>query len=240
MTETVKKARGAVQAAVLDKLRSGLMDGALMPGQVIKIRQFAAIFDTSAMPVRDAISQLVAANALEEMPNGSVRVPVLSPQRLQEIFELRCLLECRAARAACRNGDPDLPGLLHRINAPFEPAETVVPLPKHEALQVNRRFHFTLYQAAGSEVLMPLIQSLWMQCGPTMHLTLETPTAALARLQHLEILKGMDAGDADYVAGALAAEIEEIGSTILAGYDAALSNGPLAFADAGASAGWRT
>ena len=84
-----------------------------MPGQVIKIRQFAAIFDTSAMPVRDAISQLVAANALEEMPNGSVRVPVLSPQRLQEIFELRCLLECRAARAACRNGDPDLPGLLH-------------------------------------------------------------------------------------------------------------------------------
>lgn len=240
MTEVPKKARGAVQAAVLEKLRSGLMDGALMPGQVIKIRQFAAIFDTSAMPVRDAISQLVAANALEEMPNGSVRVPVLSPQRLQEIFELRCILECRAARAACRNGGAKLAAQLRQINKPFEPIEDLVPLPRHDALRVNRQFHFTLYEAARSEVLMPLIRSLWMQCGPTMHLTLETPTAARARLQHHEILNAMEAGDAEKVTAALATEIEDIGSTILAGYEVALNNGPLAFADAGASAGWRT
>ncbi|MXN17765.1 FCD domain-containing protein [Pseudooceanicola sp. GBMRC 2024] len=233
MTEQPRKKRGSVQAAVLQRLQEGLMEGALMPGQVIRVRQFATFFETSPMPVRDALSQLVAVNALEEMPNGSVRVPVLSEARLRELFEIRQVLECRAARAACTRATPALIESLKALNAPFMPAEAEVRLPKLEALRANRNFHFTLYRGAGSEVLMPLIASLWMQCGPTLHLTLETPTAVAARARHQQILEALEARDPEAITEALRAEIEEIASTILSGYAAALTRGPLAYAGAG-------
>jgi DNA-binding GntR family transcriptional regulator len=33
-------------------------------------------------------------------------------------------------------------------------------------LQANRRFHFTLYEAAQSPTLLSMIRSLWLQSGP--------------------------------------------------------------------------
>jgi len=220
---------GTMQAFVLNRLRNGLMEGALVPGQPISIRKFAAMFGTSPMPVREALSQLVAANALQEMANKSVCVPVLSRSRIKELFEVRALLETRAAREACARVTPEFVAELAALNRAVDMESMKKPETKHEVLRRNRRFHFKLYSGAQSEVLMPLIESLWMQCGPTLYLTLETSNAPVARAQHLRIVEGVARGDADMVADALEREIRATGETLLDGYDALLSVGPLAF-----------
>jgi len=231
MLDEPKPKAGTMQAFVLNRLRDGLMEGALLPGQPISIRKFAAKFGTSPMPVRDALSQLVAANALQEQANQSVCVPVLSRNRIKELFEVRALLETRAAREACLQATPEFVAELAALNSKkVDPESMRKPETKHDVLRRNRRFHFKLYSGANSEILMPLIESLWMQCGPTLYLTLETSNSAIARAQHLRIIEGVSKGDADLVAEALEHEIRATGETLLASYDALMAYGPLSFA----------
>src|SRR5690606_17052399 len=70
-----KKGRANVQDMVYAHLRHGLMVGAFVPDQVLTLRKFADALGTSPMPVREAIAQLVTANVLESLPNGSAAVP---------------------------------------------------------------------------------------------------------------------------------------------------------------------
>src|SRR3982751_1612532 len=81
-----KRVRGHVQNQVFERLRRGLMVGAFMPGQVMSLRKLANGFGTSPMPIREALTRLVVVNALEETANGSVCVPRLSAERLEELF----------------------------------------------------------------------------------------------------------------------------------------------------------
>ena len=87
-----KPARGHVHEHVLHYMRRGLMVGAFLPGQVMSLRKLAAGLGTSPMPVREVLSRLVAANALEETKGGSVRVPRLSPEKLRDLFSVREVL----------------------------------------------------------------------------------------------------------------------------------------------------
>ena len=185
----VKRARGHVQNQVFERLRRGLMVGAFMPGQVMSLRKLANSFGTSPMPIREALTRLVVVNALEETTNGSVCVPRPTPERLSELFSVRELLEGAAAEAACRNCTPALIAELTDINV-----ELLAAIAKRNVLgclSSNQRFHFTLYEAAGSEVLMPLIESLWLQFGPTMYLSLLSPEMPWDASAHIEILEGL-------------------------------------------------
>jgi DNA-binding GntR family transcriptional regulator len=184
-----KRARGHVQNQVFERLRRGLMVGAFMPGQVMSLRKLANSFGTSPMPIREALTRLVVVNALEETTNGSVCVPRPTPERLSELFSVRELLEGAAAEAACRNCTPALIEALTEVNA-----ELLAAIAKRNVLgclSSNQRFHFTLYEAAGSEVLMPLIESLWLQFGPTMYLSLLSPEMPWDASAHIEILEGL-------------------------------------------------
>jgi DNA-binding GntR family transcriptional regulator len=226
-----RQKRGAVQDGVLAKLRQGLMVGAFIPGQVISIRRLAALFGTSPMPVRDALSQLLAANALEELPNRSVRVPVLSSSRLQELFAVREAIECMAARRACDNATPALIQSLKQINR--ELLAAIQAKAFHETLDANQRFHFTLYRAAQSEVLMPLIESLWLQCGPTLYFSLGSLNTTWTAVEHTKIMAGLNKRDNKLVSDAVARDIRSIAVQLLKGTSGPDFAGPLSFSRLG-------
>jgi DNA-binding GntR family transcriptional regulator len=221
----VKHRRGRVQDEVLQRLRVGLMAGAFVPGQVMSLRKLASSLGTSAMPVREALSQLVAANALEEMPNRSVRVPRLSDKRLAELFRVREVVEGMAAKEACARVTPDLIDKLERINS-----DLIGAINRRDilaCLATNQKFHFCLYHAADSEVLMPLIESLWLQCGPTMYHSLLSPTMPWDASAHVEILKGLRAGKPNLVQRALAQDMRTTARNLLSGASDHRPTGPL-------------
>jgi DNA-binding GntR family transcriptional regulator len=201
----VSPRRGGVQDAVLAQLQKGLMVGALVPGQVISLRKLAQGLGTSSMPVRQALIQLVAANVLEELPNRSVRVPRLTPGRLSELFRVREVIEGMAAKAACRKADPQLVNALDRLNR-----QLIKSIERHDipgCLATNQKFHFTLYEAAESEVLMPLIAALWLQCGPTMYFSLLGPKIPWDASAHRDILTGLRRREPGLVQRALTRDI---------------------------------
>lgn len=162
---TVPSARGVVSGPanerIMRDLRMRLMRGELAPGEILTHRKLAEQLDVSPMPVRDALRQLVAERALE-VANGnrSVAVPRLNRAKLHDLKTIREGVEGLAARLAAERWRPHE---LAQIEAIL--AETADGGGSPDASR-NQRFHFAIYAASQSQVLLPLIGSLWLQFGP--------------------------------------------------------------------------
>ena len=156
--------RDSVQDRIYAELSDALICGRLQGGQTLQIRDLAEAFHTSVMPVREALRRLVAEGALESATQRPVRVPHLSVQRLDDIHQARLLVEGHAAEMAAVRADDHLLAALEVADAEFSRALQTGDV--EAELQANRRFHFTLYEAAQSPTLLSMIRSLWLQSGP--------------------------------------------------------------------------
>lgn len=186
--------RGELQAEVSQRLRTALMAGQFVPGQMLSLRQLAQQLGTSPMPVRGALGQLIASGVLETLPSGSVAVGRMTPRRFVEITRVRKSLEGMAAEMACRNAAPRLLPELQRINERLHRA--IADRDILACLRLNQAFHFTLYAASESEVLPPLIESLWLRAGPFMYFSLAAPATPWDASGHDRVIAALRRGDA--------------------------------------------
>src|SRR5882757_7851760 len=200
-------ARETVQERVYAALRDQLMRGGFEPGQKLKIGALAGAFGTSAMPVREALNRLAAERAVESMPNRSVRVPSLSKHALEDLMETRFAVEGLAVARAASNMTSRTLGELRDLIA-AQSATDAEHISEASAEQ-NRAFHFTIYRQSGSTVLLPIIESLWLQFGPYLRVASERFDGREGRGTnfHLEMLDALSRGDGNAARGALEADI---------------------------------
>src|SRR5579859_6155979 len=199
--------RETVQERVYGVLRDRLMRGGFEPGQKLKIAELASALGTSAMPVREALNRLAAERAIEALPNRSVRVPSLSTDALQDLMETRFAVEGLAvARAAANMTAETLTRLRELIAAQSETDSEHI---SEASAEQNRAFHFTIYRQSGSTVLLPIIESLWLQFGPYLREASERFDGGDGRGTnfHLEMLDALSRGDAIAARRALEADI---------------------------------
>lgn len=156
--------RETIQERVYSALRERLMRGGFAPGQKLKLADLAKAFGVSAMPVREALNRLTAERALESLPNRTVRVPQLSRDALQELKEARFAIEGLAVARAAANMTPETLKVLQDVIQAQH--ETDAEHAAEGSAEQNRTFHFTIYGQARSTVLLPIIESLWLQFGP--------------------------------------------------------------------------
>lgn len=201
-------------------LRELLIAGRLAPGERLSLRGVAKALGVSIMPVRDAVSRLVADRALEVAPNRAVRVPVMDARRFRELAALRAEIEGFAAeRAACAR-DPAALAAIEAAEAAFR-EEAARPRPDlARAVALNRDFHFALYAAAGMPLLEETIAGLWLKAGPVLNLDMRANperlrTGPAARL-HAAALAAVRAGDGAAARAAIAADIAAAAEFILA------------------------
>ncbi len=199
--------RETVQERVYGVLRDRLMRGGFEPGQKLKIADLASALGTSAMPVREALNRLAAERAIESLPNRSVRVPSLSRDALQDLMETRFAVEGLAvARAAANMTAETLTRLRELIE---EQSETDSEHISEASAERNRTFHFTIYRQSGSTVLLPIIESLWLQFGPYLRVASERFDGREGRGTnfHVEIVAALARGDGKAARVALESDI---------------------------------
>ncbi|MEU0371949.1 GntR family transcriptional regulator [Streptomyces sp. NPDC006283] len=85
--------RHSVRGQILDALRTALVDGDLVPGEVYSAPALGERYGVSATPVREAMQQLVTEGAVEVVPNRGFRVARRSARELAELAEVRALIE---------------------------------------------------------------------------------------------------------------------------------------------------
>jgi DNA-binding GntR family transcriptional regulator len=208
---------GNLQDAAYERMRQALMDGHFVPGQRFTIRALAAVFGTSPMPVRDALKRLVAERALDLGPNRSVVLPTMSRARFLEILEIRLAVEPKIAlRAAARVGRDVIESMV-KDHASMCDAVQSGDAPKY--LACNRRFHFRLYEAAQTQVMLPVVESMWMQIGPHLNQIFRARDNATetADHHHNALIRALRRQDAQAAAQAVWDDLSNAADAILAG-----------------------
>lgn len=161
------------------ELRWAIMRGRFAPGEALTIRELAAAFGTSVMPVRDALGRLVVEQAVEMPTARSFRIPQLTYPQFRQLCEFRMIVEGYAASLAAKNAQPSDIGPIESYNDEIAAALAAEDI--ELALDRNLHFMFSIYRAARTPVLLPHIESLWLRSGP---LIIIRYRETIARKQH--------------------------------------------------------
>src|SRR5690606_19380888 len=142
---------GSLARQVHDILCEMLLSGQLRPDDRMSMRDLADRLGVSVMPVREAVSRLVASGALEVRPNRAVAVPVLTRAGFQDLTEVRIHNETYAVRLAAERMPVRAMDEMRNLDRRFR--DSLVNPDGREAVRANKALHFHIYEAAGSPVL---------------------------------------------------------------------------------------
>lgn len=156
--------RKTVHDLVYEQLRDALMSGAFEARKSFTIASLSERFNTSHMPVREALRRLASENALTISASGTAHVPAITAPELRDITIARMIVEGATARLAgpllTAQDIAALEQILSHHRASASAGNST------EMTAANRAFHFHIYRAAGSAVLMSQIENLWLRSGP--------------------------------------------------------------------------
>lgn len=201
------------------RLADLLMSGRLAPGERLSLRGAAEVLGVSIMPVRAAVSRLVADKALEVEPNRAIRVPVMSAAQFRDLTATRIAIEGHAAALAAEQRSNDDIALISTFEAEMR-AESLSSTPDlAHAVEANKRFHFALYEAAKSPTLVGIIRALWLKAGPVINLDLRgnperIHTGGAVRF-HADVLAAIIGRDPDAARAGIAEDIKGASDFIL-------------------------
>jgi DNA-binding GntR family transcriptional regulator len=211
--------RNTLGQQVYAHIRSLLIAGRLAPGDRLSLRQVADIMGVSMMPVREAVSRLVADQAVEVMPNRAFRVPVMRRGQFEQLAVIRSEIEgfaaCRAA--SCRNAAQlaAIAGSVRHFDALAGARQPDLP----SIVEANQAFHFAVYEASGLPDLVEVIGSLWLKVGPVINLDLRENPERLATGQaaqlHAACAEAIARGDGKAARAAITADIRGAADFIL-------------------------
>lgn len=92
---------------VFDELRMAIVRGELPPNSLFSVTELAGRFGVSRTPVREALIELASMGMVRFERNRGFRILESSTRDLEEIFELRILLEVPATRMAAEKAKPE-------------------------------------------------------------------------------------------------------------------------------------
>lgn len=193
-----------MRETVYDALRQAFTRGEFAPGDVLSLRDLAEQLGCSMTPVREAVRRLVAEGALIDTPSRTLMVPPFDPDRMRDLKSARLALELLVLTQAMDRATPeDIAGLEDILSR-----STRTPIGPD--LETNYAFHFGLYRLSGSDVLLPLIEALWMQYGAYLNLVIREQIAVNLEehRHHHEIIAALKADDRTAAQAALTADIE--------------------------------
>ena len=178
---------------VYRSVRTRIMHGAIEPGASMTLRGLAAEFGVSMTPAREAVRRLVAEGALTLSASGRISTPALAGERIEELAAIRALLEPELAARAMPRAHDALIRRLFSINSAVN--EMVVKADAEGYVRRNLEFHRTLYLRAQAPAMLALLETVWLQAGPTMRMLYSKLQRERAPDNHTKIIAALKAGD---------------------------------------------
>lgn len=174
-------------------LRTRIMHGGMAPGEALTLRGLGNEFNVSMTPAREAVRRLIAEGALIPSASGRVSTPELTNERLEELASIRALLEPELAARALPRAHNALIERLFVFNTGVN--EMIVKDDAMGYVRANLEFHRTLYLRAQAPAMLALLETVWLQAGPTMRALYQRLQRDRASDNHIKIIAALKAGD---------------------------------------------
>jgi DNA-binding GntR family transcriptional regulator len=140
-------------------LRDWIATGKWQPGKRLRIREVAALVGTSEMPVREAFRRLEQAGLLTVEPYKGATVRTLSIDELEQIYDVRIMLEAEAARlGALRSDESVVQEMSHHWKLLQEASDRG---DVNAAVAEDEKVLNAVYRRGRNGVLVRLVNELW-------------------------------------------------------------------------------
>ena len=180
------------QEAAVEQLREAIIRGVYRPGQRLKQQELAHALGCSPVPVREALHRLAGDGFVVIDPQRGARVADFNSRELEEIYEVRMMLEGRAAARAAERMTPETARSLRTILDKME-APNVAPV---DWVRLNWEFHDGLYAAAEQGFLRRMISNLRRSMEPYLRLDIaQVGNYTAGRREHRAILQACVRGE---------------------------------------------
>jgi DNA-binding GntR family transcriptional regulator len=190
-------------------VRDGIIAGRFAPASRITEQEVAAAAGVSRTPAREALRRLHSEGLVSFTPNQGAVVTEWSTADLDEIFDLRAMLESHGvARAARLASDAEVAALKRLAEEQLAEARDRRDGYLDRIAELNSRFHRRLQEAAGSPRLMRALAAL-LEAPLVMKTFLNYSAEDLVRSagHHLELVQALEARDAEWAASVMRSHI---------------------------------
>jgi DNA-binding GntR family transcriptional regulator len=193
------------QDLVLTSMREAILTAALPPGTRLRQEKLAEVFGTSRIPVREALRALEYEGLVTSLPYRGFTVTELDADDIEEVYDLRVLLESHAVRLAVPLiTDEDLQAL-EELYSEMTNAE-----PSDAQLAAREWLYMRLYSITGRPRLVSLISRLRQEVARS----LRWPTLQHAPEHHEQFFAAIRSGDAEGAVGQLASHYRRVATLI--------------------------
>jgi len=197
--------RGAATETVSRALRAEILEGKLGDAKPLRQDALAKRFNTSRVPVREALRQLEAEGLVTFEPHRGACVATLKPADVLEMLEIRSALETHLLRAAVPN----------MTQSDFDAASDILARYQRDVSAVewdrmNWQFHATLYMPAHRPRMFTLIESNYFHAASYLRVKIALATGTeRPQEEHQHILDACRSGDAEGASKLLESHIDE-------------------------------
>ena len=159
MSEAPNRRHATAGEYIVENLRNDILTGRLAAGEPLLLDQLAARFGTSVIPIREALRVLEAERLVVLRPHRTAQVAELSLAELKDLYRVRLLLDVEAVRLAHGNFTA---AELEELRDLVDSMERYALLGDDlTAFAIHTDIHFRIYEAAGSPVLLEILERLW-------------------------------------------------------------------------------
>ncbi len=179
---------------VYDFLKNNILNGNFKPEEKIVISEVAKQMDVSDIPIREAIKRLQTEGFLDITPHVGASVIKINPEEFEEIALIRGELERLAAKLAVKYLTEKEFNEMERIHKEGELALQNNNFQK--LAELNKKFHFKIYNATPHKLLLKMISDLWDKARMLPHVfTYSTERCRQSQKEHKMILDALRKGD---------------------------------------------
>ena len=182
--------------AAYDRIKRAIITCELAPGQQITEEQLAATYAVGRAGVRAALKRLCQENFVLLASRKRYLIAPVTLKHVNELFELRLILESVAARRAAGHLSTDTVERLRRL------CDEQYVLGDHDSaarfLHANTEFHAAIAANSGNALVAEVIRSMLDKVERVHHMAhLLHDRNELSRQEHFELLEALELGDRD-------------------------------------------
>jgi DNA-binding GntR family transcriptional regulator len=198
--------RNSLKDQSTELLRSYIISGRIPPGTKLAERELADLLGVSRMPARDALMDLEREGLVVSRPNGRYVIE-LNARDIDQLFEMRLVLERLAVSAAAANHAPQNCAALHANLA--EMAAAIARNDRDAYVRSDLEAHQLIWHQANNPYLLKMLNSI---VGPifmfiSRHTNFQTDWQETQQM-HQDLADAICAGDAERAVQSIEAQMQ--------------------------------
>lgn len=179
-------------------LRASIIEGQLLPGQIISEIEMSKRFSISRQPVREAFIKLADERLVEVRPQRGTFVRKISVKEVLDARHLREIIEVSIVREVCEKHDAALIAKLRSLIAQQKSTDAG---DAHAFLELDEEMHRTIALHAGREYAWRVTEGIKAQMNRVRFLSYDFTSSKMDLAgEHSAIVDAIEAGDSDRAA----------------------------------------